>query len=126
MQLQHLSHMTAMLKPTRDTMVNGFRTARRVCKIVLRGATTRHRVKGDFAHAAGLSCHVAIRAISKVDSASSRFAVVDRVRKIALTLCCVRVPCKAILRTLRDQPARLPSRLRKSSAGNNGRPRMVK
>jgi hypothetical protein len=28
-----------------------------VRKIALRGAGTRHGVKGDFAHAVGLSCH---------------------------------------------------------------------
>jgi hypothetical protein len=29
--------------------------ARRVCKIALRGAATRHCINGDFAHAVGLS-----------------------------------------------------------------------
>jgi len=56
----------------------------------LRGDSTRHGIKSDFAHAVGLSAHNAV--VSRYRRPGYFFAVygfpmVDRVRKIALTRC---------------------------------------
>ena len=90
---------------------------RRVCKIALQGAATRHDLKGDFAHAhairddADFERHVDDIHFNPVKHGYVKTGLLpaglgrrserERVRKIARALCRGASACQAILHTLR-------------------------